>query len=131
MQLQTILYDELGYQIKCCLMSDRKRDPLCRISMSSDTLYLDGLAMRGTVVKGAKYYTITKFSSFDDILGYRWFIRGPNSAGDFCYIKPKTVRFYLKKTRRVDYQLKDTLTKHFVGASLQRLPTCGSQILPR
>jgi len=111
-------YDELGYRIKCCLMSDRKRDPLCRICMPFDTLYFDGLARRGTIVKGAKYYTINKFSSFEDILGCRWFIRGLNSAGDFCYIKPKTVRFHLKeKISRVDYQLKDdgTLTKHFVG----------------
>ena len=46
------------------------------VSLSFNTLYFDGLAMRGTVVKGAKYYTITKFSSFDDILGCRWFIRG-------------------------------------------------------
>ena len=60
---QICLYDELGYRIKCCLMSDRKRDPLCRVSISFDTLYFDGLAMRGTVVKVAKYYTITKFSS--------------------------------------------------------------------
>ena len=115
---QFCLYDELGYRIKCCLMSDRKRDPLCRISMPFDTVYFDGLARRGTIFKGAKYYTIIKFSAFEDILGSRWFIRGLNSAGDFCYIKPKTVRFRLKeKTRRVDYQLKEdgTLTKHFVG----------------
>lgn len=113
------LYDELGYQIKSCLMSDRKRDPLSRIRMAFDTIYFDGLAKRGTIVCGTKYYTIVKFSAFEDILGSRWFIRGLNSAGDFCYIKPRTVKFHLKKTtRQVDYQLREdgTLTKQYAGA---------------
>lgn len=55
-------------------MSDRKRDPLSRIRMAFDTIYLDGLAKRGTIVCGTKYYTIVKFSAFEDILGSRWFI---------------------------------------------------------
>jgi hypothetical protein len=106
---------ELGYRMKCCSMSDRKRDPLCHIGMPFDTVYFDGLSRRDTICKGAKY-TIAKFSVFEDILGSRWFIRGLNSAGDFCYIKPKTVRFHLKgKSRRVEYQLKEdgTLTTRF------------------
>ena len=115
---QFCLYDELAYRIKCCLMSDRKRDPVCHICIAFDTVYFDGLARRGSASKGTRQYTITKFSAFDDIFGSRWFIRGLNAAGDFCYIKPKTVKFRFKqKTHRIDYQLKDdgTLVKQFIG----------------
>ena len=86
------LYDELAYKIKSCLMSDRKRDPFSRISIPFDAVYFDGLVRRGTVLKKTKFYTILRFKAFNYILGERWYVRGMNSAGDFCYIKPETVR---------------------------------------
>ena len=46
--------------------------------------------------------SIINYSDLNAVLGAKWFIRGLNEAGDFCY---ETVRFYLrKKLPLVDYQ---------------------------
>lgn len=37
------LYDELAYCVKCCLMLDRKSDPVHHICMPFDTVYFNGL----------------------------------------------------------------------------------------
>ena len=59
---------------------------------------------------------ISKLSNLSDILGQRWFIRGLNLSGDFCYVKPGTVEFYLQHTDgKVEYQLSsdETLSRSF------------------
>jgi len=33
---------------------------------------------------------------FDDLLGAKWYLRGLNKAGDFCYVTPGTVEFYYR-----------------------------------
>ena len=66
-----------------------------------------------------KVYTISKLSNLSDILGQRWFIRGLNLSGDFCYVKPGTVEYYLQHTDgKVEYQLSSdgTLSRRFFGA---------------
>ena len=53
------------------------------------------------------------------ILGQRWYIWGLNSSGDFCYVKPNTVEFYLKHmSGKTEYQLLSdgTLSKNIFGA---------------
>ena len=106
------LYDELAYRIKSLLVSHRKGDPLCCISMTFDTIFFDGLILRGTAVGAPrkvkiKKYTLSSLTKLEDILGHRWYIRGLNVAGDFCYVKPGTVSYYLKYTKGgVEYQLK-------------------------
>ena len=46
MKRQFCLYDELRSRIKSLLLSQRKADPVCHISMSFDTIYFDGLIRR-------------------------------------------------------------------------------------
>lgn len=107
------LYEELAYRIKSLLVSSRKADPVCCISMNFDSVYFDGLVRRCTLIKSCKqkWYTITAFSNLNDILGPRWYIRGINVAGDFCYVQPRTVKFQLRSCRgKCDYQLLDSGT---------------------
>lgn len=94
------LYQELGSRVKSLLISCRKADPVCHISMSFDTIYFEGLIRRSTNLTSrcskGQVYTLPTLTKLDDILGHRWYIRGINSAGDFCFVTPGTVKFYLK-----------------------------------
>lgn len=117
------LYEQLAINIKSQLMSYRKRSPYCRICMVFDCIYFEGLVLRSSVVPRTKHskrqvYTLSKISNLNDILGERWYIRGLNSAGDFCYVKPGTVEFYLQYlSGKIDYQLSSdgTLNKSSFG----------------
>ena len=56
--------------------------------------------------------------------GNRWYIRGINTAGDFCYVTPGTVKFYLKHCKgKIDYQMQadGTLTKSLYDQGLYHL----------
>ena len=79
--------------------------------MSFDSLHFEALIWRG-VRNGTKgkreAYGLSSLSKLDDLLGERWYMRGLNSAGDFCYIEPGTVKFYLKcRHQKIDFQLQD------------------------
>ena len=122
------LYKELACRIKSLLLSYRKGDPVCCITMSFDSIYFDGLIRRGSSLPSTsrqpkqKKYTLPSLTKFDDILGGRWYIRGLNEAGDFCYVKPGTVNFHLKYNRgKVDYQWKPdgTLKSSLFGEGFQ------------
>ena len=81
--------------------------------MGFDTIHFDGLVRRGVSDKklNQNVYTLTSLTKFDDILGSRWYIRGINTAGDFCYVQPKTVKYQLKFfAGKPDYQLSDDVT---------------------
>ena len=117
---QFCLYDELASRIKSLLLSHRKGDPICRINMSFDTIYFDGLIRRSKALstpqrsKTQPTYTLPTLSELDDILGSRWYIRGINAAGDFCFVTPGTVKFHLKqKRKKIDFQMQadGTLSK--------------------
>jgi len=73
--------------------------------------HFDSLAIRvfKRETKGAReIYSVTSLIKLDDLLGERWYIRVINLAGDFCYVEPDTVRFYLKKLKcRHDFQMQD------------------------
>ena len=118
------LYEELLLRIKSLLCSPRKGDPVCCISMGFDTIHFEGLARRGVVDKKLKQnvYTLTALTKLDDILGSRWYIRGINTAGDFCYVEPRTVKYQLKFCPgNIEYQLLDdgTLKEHTYGIRYQ------------
>lgn len=104
------LFEDLATKIKFQLVSSRKESPCRRISMVFDCIYFEGLIRRASTISKSKgshqVYTILKFSKLNDILGERWFIRGLNESGDFCYVKPGTVEFYLKSlSGKIDFQL--------------------------
>ena len=113
------LYEELAYRIKSLLFSLRKGDPVCCMSMTFDTIHFDGLIRRGILVKGQHaVYTVTNLTKLDDILRHSWYIRGINPAGDFCYIKPGTVRYQLKFMKgQSDFQILEdgTLQEYTCG----------------
>jgi len=117
------LYEELAYKIKCLLLSSRKGDPTCCVSMTFDSTHFDGLIRRGTLVKGWQtVYSVSLLTTLDDILGQRWYIRGINQAGDFCYVKPGTVRYQLKFIKgRSDFQILEdgTLKEYTYGQRYQ------------
>ena len=87
------LYEELLFQIKSLLTSSRKGDPLCCIN-GFDTIHFEGLARRGVLCKTnrGQVYALPTLTKLDDILGAQWYVRGINTAGDFCYVQPKTVK---------------------------------------
>jgi len=97
--------------LKSALASSRKKNPCCRISMRCDGIYFEGLKVRGVVVPRTKdsirkIYMVPKLSSLNDILGQRWYIRGLNDRGDFCYVNPSTVEFHLQPIPgKVGYQI--------------------------
>ena len=69
------------------------------MSMPFDEVNFDGLIRRGVLdtskQRSKNLYSLSVLTKFDDILGERWYIKGINSAGDFCYVQPKTVRYQL------------------------------------
>lgn len=87
--------------------------------MTFDATHFDGLIRRGTLVKGQQtVYTLLTLTKLDDILGQRWYIRGINEAGDFCYVKSGTVRYQLKFIKgRPDFQILEdgTLQEYTCG----------------
>ena len=105
------LYEELAYRIKSLLVSNRKGDPVCCVTMNFDSVYFDCLVSRCTLIKSSKQkcYTLAALSNLTDLLGPRWYIRGINEAGDFCYVQPETVKLQLRSCRgKCDYQLLDS-----------------------
>ena len=121
------LYKELASKIKSSLMSSRRRDPVCRVELGFDAIYFEGLVKRARLITKSRLstwqtYSIDKFAKLEDLLGRRWYIRGLNLAGDFCYVKPGTVIFYLMKQKvHADYQLEEdgTIKKYLFGGGYQ------------
>ena len=116
------LFEELACRIKSSLVSNIKADPVCSIVMSFDSLHFEALIRRGTRNGGARgrqeVYGLSSLSKLNDLLGERWYMRGLNSAGDFCYIEPGTVRFYLKcQSQKIDFQLQNdgTMKTQYFG----------------
>ena len=108
------LHQELAIKIKSSLISTRKGSPEVKIEMCFDKLLFDqGLKTRGTLkrmFRGIAYYTISSYSDLNDLLGDKWFIRGLNAAGDFCYVSLASVSFCLKRRRALYEYVPDGLS---------------------
>ena len=95
------LYGQLASKIKNSLKSSRKSNPEVRIDIEFDKDLFDREMRRLGKFKqkygGNDMYTIAHYSDLDEALGSKWFIRGLNERGDFCYAILDTVRFYLRK----------------------------------
>ena len=103
------LYQELALMIKASLQSSRKESPEVKITMNFDKVQFDGgirqLGKLKSDKRGIKKYTIDCYSDLDSLLGRKWFIRGINESGDFCYVMLETVCFYMsEKSPLIDYQ---------------------------
>ena len=67
-------------------------------------------------------YQFSSLTKLDDLLGEQWYIRGINATGDFCYIQPWSVKYYLKHCiRKVKYQMQadGTIHKSLFGGQCQ------------
>ena len=84
------LHQELALAIKSRLQSTRRGSPEVKIVMDFDkTVYESGLKVLGTLKKrerGIDKYVINNYSDLDTILGEKWYMRGLNVNGDFCYV---------------------------------------------
>ena len=101
-------YEELALLIKSSLQSSRKGNPEVKLAMNFDKVQFDGgirqLGTLKTDKRGIKKYSIRRYSDLEFLLGRKWFIRGINENGDFCYVVLDTVRFYLSdKMPLADY----------------------------
>ena len=112
--------------IKDLLISSRRGNPMCSFVMPFDKVVFDSLAIRGVPAQRRRVhrqiYTIPRLSRFDELFGERWYIRGLNVAGDFYYVIPGSVEFYLKQWKgRADYQVQadGTLLKNIYGQCYQ------------
>ena len=89
-------YEELASRVKSLLVSCRKADLVCYVNMGFDTtIYFDELIRQSATQQRSsqrQVYTIPILSKLDDTLGNRWYIRGINTAGDFCYVTPGTFK---------------------------------------
>ena len=90
------------------LKSSRKASSEAKIELPFDQTKFDEIKGKGTLKKkhrGKEIYGITKYGDLDNLLGSKWFIRGLNENGDFCYAILNTVAFYLKgRINIVDYK---------------------------
>ena len=82
------LYQELACKIKSALTSSRKASPEAKSELPFDETMFEEIKAKGTLKKnyrGREMYGITKYGDLDNQLGSKWFIRGLNESGDFCY----------------------------------------------
>ena len=103
------MYQELALAIKSKLQSSRRGSPEVKIVMDFDkAVFESGLKPLGTLKKKKRStdkYTINQHSDLEIILGKKWYIRGLNISGDFCYAMKESVCFYLtKKAPLVDFK---------------------------
>lgn len=100
--MQFCLYDELGSRIKSLLLSTRK-DPICHINITFDTIYFHGLIRRSKALRktgrSSQVYMVSTLSTLDDIIRTQVVHMRYQPAGDFCFVTPGTVRFHLKQLR--------------------------------
>ena len=64
--------------------------------MSFSIIYFEGLIRRGwklcnTGQCKSEVYQLSSLTKLDDLQEERWYIRGINASGDFCYIQPGSV----------------------------------------
>lgn len=95
--------------------------------MSFGIIYFKGLIRRGTKQHSARgykreVYELSSLTMLDDLLGERWYVRGINKTGDFCYIQPGSVKYYLKQCKqKVEYQMQadGAIHKYLFGGQCQ------------
>lgn len=95
-------HQDLALRIKSTLITSgtRKSNPCVRIVMPFDEkTFMEGLALQGYINDTNKHYRITQYTDLDELLGEGWHFRGLNSIGDYCFVVPNTVEYYLSRRR--------------------------------
>ena len=118
------LFSRLSREIKFSLFSTKRESLEVRIEMQIDMdIYYTHLQNIGFVKKsrGREVHCVDNNSQLCDLLGSKWFERIQNVNGDFCYVIPGTVTFWLheKKPVKEFVYVGDTLVESHTESDLQ------------
>lgn len=95
--------DCLLLKIKQSLGCSRKGSPKVKVVVPFDSIYFNGgiklLGIPSKKVQGIQHYTINAYKDLNPLFGPNWHYRGLNANGDYGYIIPNTVHFYLRKCK--------------------------------
>ena len=94
----------LGKEMKISLFSLKKESPNVRIEHRINMgVYQEFLKDIGVITKsrGRDVHLVNNNTDLCGILGSKWYERIINFNGDFCYVIPNTVRFWLHEKRAV------------------------------
>ena len=99
------LHQDLALRIKSTLTASRKSNPCIKILMPFDELvFSEGLAAKGYIhstTRRIAHYRITQYSDLNELLGEGWHFRGLNAIGDYCFVVPNTIEYYLCRRRPI------------------------------
>ena len=102
-------FDRLYRQIKRALYSGRKEDPEVRIELPiNEDIFRAGISLSGIIKseRGKEVYRILSNRDLDNCLNFKWDERIQNENGDFAYVVPGTVKFWIiKRAPIVEYKL--------------------------
>lgn len=94
----------LSREIKFSLFSTKRESPDVRIEEQIDMdIYHKYFQNIGLIKKsrGRDVHCVDNNFELCDLLGNKWFERIQNVNGDFCYVTPGTVRFWLHEKKAV------------------------------
>ncbi len=90
-------------KIKQSLGCGRKGSPEVKVVVPFHSIHFNGgiklLGIPSKKVQGIQHYTINAYKDLNPLFGPNWHYRGLNANGDYGYIIPNTVHFYLRKCR--------------------------------
>ena len=118
------LFSRLSREIKFSLFSTKRESLEVWIEMQIDMdIYYTHLQNSGFVKKsrGREVHCVDNNSQLYDLPGSKWFERIQNVNGDFCYVIPGTVTFWLheKKPVKEFVYVGDTLVESHTESDLQ------------
>ena len=76
-----------------------------------EQIFTEGLASLGYINctnRCIARYKITRYSDLNELLGKGWHFRGLNSIGDYCFVVPDTVEYYLCNRRPIVHFIPDS-----------------------
>ena len=99
--------------IKDLLIPSRRGSPTCSFVMPFDKVVFDSLAIRGVLAQRCRVHRHIQFHALAGLTICLGYIRGLNVAGDFCYVIPGSVEFYLRQRKgRANYQVQYTVKEY-------------------
>ena len=91
-------HGQISREIKKKLWSGRREDPEISIDLNVDQdVFMEGLgsALPGIIQRGKMVYQVKSNRMLDPFLGVKWDERILNPAGDFAYVIPGTIKYWM------------------------------------
>lgn len=102
-------HGQLAREIKKKLWSGRREDPDINIDLNVDQdVFMEGLGsvLPGVLQRGKMVYQLESNRVLDSYLGLKWDERILNVAGDFAYVIPGTIKYWLgQRSPIIEYKL--------------------------